>query len=145
MNTPFGNSITTAEHAIAMMMALARAHPAGRPHHPGRQVGEVERSSGVELYAKTLGLIGCGNIGSIVADRAQGLKMKVIAYDPFLSPDRALDLGVEKVELDELLRARRLHLAAHAADRADARHHQQGLARQVPAGRRASSIAPAAA
>ena len=104
MNTPFGNSITTAEHAIAMMMALARHIPqADRT----TQAGKWEKSKfvGVELYAKTLGLIGCGNIGSIVADRAQGLKMKVIAYDPFLSPDRALDLGVEKVELDELLRA----------------------------------------
>ena len=101
MNTPFGNSITTAEHAIAMMMALARHIPqADRT----TQAGKWEKSKfvGVELYAKTLGLIGCGNIGSIVADRAQGLKMKVIAYDPFLSPDRALDLGVEKVELDEL-------------------------------------------
>jgi D-3-phosphoglycerate dehydrogenase len=58
---------------------------------------------GVELSAKTLGLVGCGNIGSIVADRANGLKMKVIAYDPFLSPERAVELGVEKVELDELL------------------------------------------
>ena len=58
---------------------------------------------GVELFAKTLGLIGAGNIGSIVADRALGLKMKVVAYDPFLSPERAVELGVEKVELDELL------------------------------------------
>src|SRR5262245_20417509 len=101
MNTPFGNSITTAEHAIAMMMALARHIPqADRT----TQAGKWEKSKfvGVELYAKTLGLIGCGNIGSIVADRAQGLKMKVIAYDPFLSPERAVDLGVEKVELDEL-------------------------------------------
>ena len=59
---------------------------------------------GVEIFGKTLGVIGCGNIGSIVADRAVGLKMKVIAYDPFLSPERALALGVEKVELDELLK-----------------------------------------
>ena len=101
MNTPFGNSITTAEHAIAMMMALARHIPQA---DRSTQAGKWEKSKfvGVELYAKTLGLIGCGNIGSIVADRAQGLKMKVIAYDPFLSPDRALDLGVEKVELEEL-------------------------------------------
>src|SRR5688572_19270016 len=101
MNTPFGNSITTAEHAIAMMMALARHIPqADRT----TQAGKWEKSKfvGVELYAKVLGLVGCGNIGSIVADRAQGLKMKVIAYDPFLSPERAVDLGVEKVELDEL-------------------------------------------
>src|SRR5262249_47239172 len=102
MNTPFGNSITTAEHAIAMMMALARHIPqADRTTHQGKW--EKSRFVGIELYAKTLGIIGCGNIGAIVADRAQGLKMKVIAYDPFLSPERAVDLGVEKVELDELL------------------------------------------
>lgn len=103
MNTPFGNSITTAEHAIAMMMALARQIPAAdRSTHAGRW--EKSRFMGVELYGKTLGVIGCGNIGAIVADRAQGLKMRVIAYDPFLSPERAEDLGVEKVDLDELLR-----------------------------------------
>ena len=103
MNTPFGNSITTAEHSIAMMMALARHIPqADRSTQDGKW--EKSKFVGVELYAKTLGLIGCGNIGSIVADRAQGLKMKVIAFDPFLSPERALDLGVEKVELEELFR-----------------------------------------
>ena len=103
MNTPFGNSITTAEHAIAMMMALARQIPEA---DRSTQAGKWEKSKfmGVEVTAKTLGIIGCGNIGSIVADRAQGLKMKVIAYDPFLTPERALDLGVEKVELDELFR-----------------------------------------
>jgi D-3-phosphoglycerate dehydrogenase len=103
MNTPFGNSITTAEHAIAMIFALAREIPAA---DQSTQAGKWEKNRfmGVELSAKTLGLIGCGNIGSIVADRAHGLKMKVIAYDPFLSPERALELGVEKVELDELLR-----------------------------------------
>jgi D-3-phosphoglycerate dehydrogenase len=102
MNTPFGNSITTAEHAIAMMFALARQLPAA---DTSTQAGKWEKNRfmGVELYAKTLGLIGAGNIGSIVADRANGLKMKVIAYDPFLSPDRAIEIGVEKVELDELL------------------------------------------
>jgi D-3-phosphoglycerate dehydrogenase / 2-oxoglutarate reductase len=103
MNTPFGNSITTAEHALSLMMALARQIPdADR----STQAGKWEKSKflGVELFAKTLGVIGCGNIGSIVADRAIGLKMKVIAFDPFLSPERAVELGVEKVELDELLR-----------------------------------------
>ncbi len=101
MNTPFGNSITTAEHAIAMMMALAREIPAA---DRSTQAGKWEKSRfmGVELTAKTLGVIGCGNIGSIVADRALGLKMKVIAYDPFLTPERAVDLGVEKVEIDDL-------------------------------------------
>ena len=102
MNTPFGNAITTAEHAISMMMALARQIPeANKSTHAGKW--EKNRFMGVELYAKTLGVIGCGNIGSIVADRALGLKMKVIAYDPFLSPERALLLGVEKVELLELI------------------------------------------
>ena len=102
MNTPFGNSITTAEHAIALMFAAARQLAAA---DASTQAGKWEKNRfmGVELYAKTLGLIGCGNIGSIVADRALGLKMKVVAYDPFLSPERAVAIGVEKVELDELL------------------------------------------
>ncbi|HRE44686.1 MAG TPA: phosphoglycerate dehydrogenase [Terricaulis sp.] len=102
MNTPFGNSITTAEHAIALMFAAARQiAPADASTQAGKW--EKNRFMGVELYAKTLGLIGCGNIGGIVADRALGLKMKVIAYDPFLSPERAVQIGVEKVELDELI------------------------------------------
>ena len=102
MNTPFGNSITTAEHAIAMMMALARQIPdADRSTQAGKW--EKSRFLGVELFGKTLGVVGCGNIGSIVADRGIGLKMKVIAFDPFLSPERALEIGVEKVELAELL------------------------------------------
>jgi D-3-phosphoglycerate dehydrogenase len=102
MNTPFGNSITAAEHTIALMLALARQIPqADRSTQAGQW--EKNRFIGVELTAKTLGIIGCGNVGSIVADRAQGLRMKVIAYDPYLSPERAVDLGVEKVELDELL------------------------------------------
>ena len=102
MNTPFGNSITTAEHALAMMFALARDIPqANASTHAGKW--EKSKFMGVELCGKTLGVVGCGNIGSIVADRALGLKMKVVAYDPFLSPERAVELGVEKVELDELL------------------------------------------
>lgn len=102
MNTPFGNSITTAEHAIALMFALARQLPEA---DASTQAGKWEKNRfmGVELTAKTLGLIGAGNIGSIVADRAQGLKMKVVAFDPFLSPERAIEIGVEKVELDQLL------------------------------------------
>ncbi len=103
MNTPFGNSITTAEHAIALMFALARDLPeADKSTQAGKW--EKNRFMGVEVTNKTLGLIGAGNIGSIVADRALGLKMKVVAYDPFLTPDRAVELGVEKVELDELLK-----------------------------------------
>ncbi|WP_284947570.1 phosphoglycerate dehydrogenase [Acidisoma cladoniae] len=101
MNTPFGNAITTAEHAIAMMFALARQLPeASASTKAGKW--EKNRFMGVELTAKTLGLIGCGNIGSIVADRALGLKMKVLAYDPFLTEKRALDLGIEKADLPEL-------------------------------------------
>lgn len=101
MNTPFGNSITTAEHAISMMMSLARDIPqANESTHAGKW--EKKRFMGTELYNKTCGVIGCGNIGSIAADRALGLRMKVIAYDPFLTEERAADLGVEKVELDEL-------------------------------------------
>ena len=102
MNTPYGNSITTAEHAIAMLFAAARQIPAA---DASTQAGKWEKSRflGVELFGKTLGVIGCGNIGGVVADRAQGMKMKVIAYDPFLSEERAVELGVEKVDLDALL------------------------------------------
>ena len=102
MNTPFGNAITTAEHAIAMIMALARQIPmADRSTQAGKW--EKSRFVGVEVFGKTLGIIGCGNIGSIVAERALGLKMKVIAYDPFLTAEHARDIGVEKLELDALL------------------------------------------
>jgi D-3-phosphoglycerate dehydrogenase len=103
MNTPFGNSITTAEHAVTLMLALARQIPQA---DASTQAGKWEKNRfmGVEITGKTLGIIGCGNIGSIVAERAHGLKMKVIAYDPYLSPERAIDIGVEKVELEELLR-----------------------------------------
>jgi D-3-phosphoglycerate dehydrogenase len=101
MNTPFGNTTTTAEHAIAMMMALVRQIPLA---NVSTQSGKWEKSRfmGMEVTGKTLGLIGCGNVGSIVADRAQGLKMRVISFDPYLSPERAVGIGVEKVELEEL-------------------------------------------
>ncbi|TKD26046.1 phosphoglycerate dehydrogenase [Rhodobacter capsulatus] len=103
MNTPFGNMITTAEHAIAMMFAVARQIPeASASTHAGKW--EKSKFMGVELTAKTLGVIGAGNIGGIVCDRAKGLKMKVIAYDPFLSEEKAEKMGVDKVELEELLR-----------------------------------------
>ena len=103
MNTPFGNSITTAEHAISLMLALARQIPEA---DASTRAGKWEKNKfmGVEIFGKTLGVIGCGNIGSIVADRATGLRMKVVAFDPFLSHERADDLGVEKVEIDELFR-----------------------------------------
>ncbi|MEQ8708029.1 MAG: phosphoglycerate dehydrogenase [Rhodospirillales bacterium] len=102
MNTPFGNAITTAEHAIAMMFAVARQIPqANESTHAGKW--EKSKFMGVELTGKTLGVIGCGNIGSIAADRAVGLKMKVLAYDPFLSAERAVEIGVQKVTLEQLL------------------------------------------
>ncbi|MBL6927975.1 MAG: phosphoglycerate dehydrogenase [Rhodospirillales bacterium] len=112
MNTPFGNSITTAEHAIALVMAVARQIPQA---NVSTHAGKWEKSAfmGVELMGKTLGIFGCGNIGSAVAERGQGLKMKVIGYDPYLSPERAKNLGVEKVELDELL-ARADFISLHA-------------------------------
>src|ERR1700761_131637 len=101
MNTPFGNSITTAEHAVTLMLALARQIPQA---DASTQAGKWEKNRfmGVEITGKTLGVIGCGNIGSIVATRGVGLKMHVIAFDPFLSDSRAEELGVDKVELDEL-------------------------------------------
>ncbi|MEM8592352.1 MAG: phosphoglycerate dehydrogenase [Pseudomonadota bacterium] len=102
MNTPFGNMTTTAEHAIAMMFAVARQIPeASASTHAGKW--EKSKFMGVELTGKTLGVIGAGNIGGIVCDRAKGLKMKVLAYDPFLSEEKAAKMGVEKVELEELL------------------------------------------
>jgi D-3-phosphoglycerate dehydrogenase len=102
MNTPFGNSITTAEHAVSLMLALARQIPEA---DASTRAGKWEKNKflGVEIFGKTLGVIGCGNIGAIVADRALGMKMKVVAYDPYLSAERAVDLGVEKVSLEELL------------------------------------------
>ncbi|MBL22486.1 MAG: phosphoglycerate dehydrogenase [Rhodospirillaceae bacterium] len=101
MNTPFGNTTTTAEHAVAMMMALARQIPAA---NESTQAGKWEKNRfmGVEITAKTLGVVGCGNIGTIVVDRAKGLKMRVVVYDPYLTEERAQELGAEKVELDDL-------------------------------------------
>src|SRR5258707_9773022 len=120
MNTPFGNSITTAEHAIALMMALARDIPAANAStHAGKW--EKNRFMGVELTGKVFGLVGCGNIGSIVADRAKGLKMRVVAYDPYLSPERADDLGVEKAELNDLL-ARADFISLHTPLTAETRN-----------------------
>jgi len=102
MNTPGGNTITTAEHAIALMLSLARNIPQATA---SMKAGKWEKNKfvGKELYNKKLGIIGIGQIGSIVADRAQGLKMQVIAYDPYISPEAAEKLGVTMVSLDELL------------------------------------------
>src|SRR3954462_5999544 len=132
MNTPFGNSITTAEHAITLMLALAREIPQA---DASTQAGKWEKNRfmGVEITGKTLGLIGCGNIGSIVADRAHGLKMKVAAYDPFLSPERAVELGVDKVELDELLaRADFITLHTPLTDQTRGILSREALARTKP-------------
>ena len=140
MNTPYGNSITTAEHAISLMLALARQIPqADRSTKAGKW--EKSKFMGVELFGKTLGVIGCGNIGSIVADRAIGLKMRVIAYDPFLSPERAVEIG-SKVELDQLLqRADFITLHTPLTERT-ATHQCRGVGEDEAD--RASSIAPAA-
>lgn len=102
MNTPFGNSVTTAEHTIAMMFALARKIPQADASTKASK-WEKSKFMGAELFDKTLGVVGCGNIGSIVINRALGLKMKVIGYDPFLTEERASNMGIKKVELDELL------------------------------------------
>lgn len=103
MNTPGGNTITTAEHTIAMMMSLTRKIPAATMSMKNGK-WEKNKFMGREIYNKTLGVIGLGNIGSIVADRAKGLKMNVIAYDPFITPDLAAKRGVELVPLDEIYR-----------------------------------------
>ncbi len=102
MNTPLGNAVTTAEHAIALIFALVRQIPAA---DRSTQAGKWERSKfvGMELAGKTLGVVGCGNVGSIVADRARGLKMKVVAFDPFLTPERAQQISVDKVDFETLL------------------------------------------
>jgi len=123
MNTPFGNAITTAEHAIAMLFAAARQIPSASTR---TQNGEWPKSDfkGTELFNKTLGLIGCGNIGSLVAERALGLKMKVIAFDPYLTEERAVKLGVEKVELETLFqRADAITLHTHYPAYAACRKH----------------------
>jgi D-3-phosphoglycerate dehydrogenase / 2-oxoglutarate reductase len=132
MNTPFGNSITTAEHALAMMMALARQIPrANASTHAGKW--EKSKFMGVELAGKTLGIVGCGNIGGVVADRARGLKMKVIAHDPYLSPERAEDLGVEKVDLDHLYaRADFISLHAPATESTRGMINRAALAKMKP-------------
>ena len=134
MNTPFGNSITTAEHAITLMLALAREIPQA---DASTQAGKWEKNRfmGVEITGKTLGVIGCGNIGSIVADRALGLRMKVIAFDPFLSPERAKDIGVEKVELDDLFkRADFITLHTPLTEKTKQHHRRRG-AREDEEGR----------
>lgn len=101
MNTPFGNTVTTAEHAVSMIISLARQIPQATISMKNGK-WEKSRFMGVEVTGKTLGIIGIGNIGSIVADRAKGLRMDVIAYDPYISKDKAEQLGLELVDLDGL-------------------------------------------
>tara|TARA_B110001450_G_scaffold252376_1_gene274055 strand:- start:528 stop:1109 length:582 start_codon:yes stop_codon:yes gene_type:complete len=102
MHTPHGNTVTTAEHAITLMLSLARQiSNANESTKAGKW--KKSRCMGTEITSKTLGLIGSGNIGTIVAEQAQGLKMRVVGYDPYLSPENATRLGIEKLGLDELL------------------------------------------
>ncbi len=103
MNTPGGNTVTTAEHAVAMMMALSRKIPQATASMK-RGEWEKKKFEGTEVTGKTLGILGVGNIGSVVASRAQGLKMNVIAYDPFISPEAADKLGISLVSMDELFK-----------------------------------------
>ena len=104
MNTPYGNSITTAEHTISLMMSLARNIPHA---NESTKSGNWEKSKfmGTELFGKVLGMIGCGNIGSLVAERSIGLKMNVMVYDPFVSEEQVKELGAKKVELEDLFKS----------------------------------------
>lgn len=103
MNTPQGNVVTTAEHAIALMFALARKIPQATASTKGG-AWEKTRFQGREIFGKTLGIVGLGNIGKVVADRANGLRMRVIAADPWIKPEQAAALGVEMVDVATLLR-----------------------------------------
>src|SRR5439155_4671346 len=103
MNTPTGNAVTTAEHALALLFSLARRTPQATA---SMKAGKWEKNKfqGRELAGKTLGVIGLGNIGRIVADRAKGLRMGVLGYDPFVTAERAAELGIEPATLDDLFR-----------------------------------------
>lgn len=101
MNTPEGNTITTAEHTISLLLAMARKIPQATASLKA-QKWEKKKFQGHELFNKTLGIIGMGKIGSIVADRAKGLKMQVIAFDPFIKPEVLLKQGIESVTLEDL-------------------------------------------
>ncbi len=132
MNTPFGNAITTAEHAIALLLSCARQIPAASNRTQGGEWPKAD-FKGIELYNKTLGIIGCGNIGALVAERALGLKMKVIAFDPYLTPERAVELGVEKVELDDLFaRANAITLHTPLTDSTRGIISREALAKTKP-------------
>ncbi len=102
MNAPEGNIITTAEHTIALLLSMSRNIPQARSALKNKKWAPKE-FMGVELFEKTLGIIGLGRIGSIVAERAHAFHMKIVVYDPYISPERAEKLGVELVELKDLL------------------------------------------
>lgn len=112
MNTPGGNTVTTAEHAVAMMMSLARKIPAATA---STKAGKWEKNKfqGTELFQKVLGVVGLGQIGRVVADRALGLKMRVIAFDPLVDAERAREIGVDKVERIDDLFARADFITIH--------------------------------
>ena len=120
MNTPAGNNITTAEHAISMMLALARSIPQATA---SMKQGKWEKSrfTGSEVFNKTLGVVGIGNIGSLVAERALGLKMRVLAYDPFITEEAAQRLGVELVKTLDDLYARSDFVTIHVPLNAETR------------------------
>ncbi len=120
MNTPGGNTITTAEHALALLLALSRNIPQATASMKAGK-WEKKKFQGRELFNKTLGIIGMGNIGTVVADRAKGLKMNVIVYDPFVTPERARRKEVELVSLDELY-ARSDYITIHVPLNEDTRH-----------------------
>jgi D-3-phosphoglycerate dehydrogenase len=120
MNTPEGSAVTTAEHALALLMALARRIAQATASMRGGR-WEKKKFMGTELAGKTLGVLGIGNIGAIVADRAQGLKMKVIAHDPYISPEMAEKKGIELVGMDELL-ARSDFITIHTPLTKDTKH-----------------------
>ncbi len=119
MNTPGGNNVTTAEHALTLLLSMARNIPQACA---SLRAGKWERNkfTGVEVCGKTLGIVGVGNIGSVLADRAQGLKMKVVAYDPYLAPESAARVGIELTTLDDLF-ARADFISVHTPLTAETR------------------------
>ncbi len=132
MNTPGANAMAAAEHTLAMILSLARHVPqATQSMREGRW--EKKRFVGTELYHQTLGIIGLGKIGSIVADRALSMKMDVLAYDPHILPEAAAILGVESVSLDELL-ARSDFITLHTPSTPDTRRiiNRESLAKTKP-------------
>ena len=104
MNTPEGNIITTAEHTMALMLAMSRNIPQARSMLKDKKIWAPKKFMGKELHGKVLGIIGLGRIGTIVAERAKGFQMKIIVHDPFISQEHAKKVGVETVKLSDLLK-----------------------------------------